>query len=438
MRVMIIGGGIGGLCLAQGLTRAGVESVVYERDVERAERLDRYRLHINPAGSRALHACLTASAWESFLAGTREYTGGFGFLTERMRTLVVVDDAIMYPWSTDPAEQARPADRRFLREVLLSGLDGTVQFGRKFDHYELLPDGAVTAHFTDGTSATGDVLVGADGAGSAVRRQYLPGAEPVPTGALGIGWTVPLDSAAGQHIPERLRNGMNMVMTAAPFFLFTSVFRRRAQEAGEASSQTAEYLLCALVVRRDACEPGIESFDGPAVQTAVAGMISRWHPDLLRLATEADPETFGPFPFAAAPPPGNWASTSVTLIGDAIHCMPPVGGLGANMALRDASLLSLKLTATARGEISLQEAISGYETEMRDYAFGAVRSALTNQRRGLNASPAAQAGMRTWFRLCNAVPALKRAGFKGSWGQDARARSWEHHPAGRPPLSPLA
>jgi 2-polyprenyl-6-methoxyphenol hydroxylase-like FAD-dependent oxidoreductase len=51
MRVIIIGGGIGGLCLAQGLTRAGVESVVYERDVERAERLDRYRLHINPAGS---------------------------------------------------------------------------------------------------------------------------------------------------------------------------------------------------------------------------------------------------------------------------------------------------------------------------------------------------------------------------------------------------
>jgi 2-polyprenyl-6-methoxyphenol hydroxylase-like FAD-dependent oxidoreductase len=425
MRVLIIGGGIGGLCLAQGLTRAGVESVVYERDVERAERLDRYRLHINPAGSRALHACLTASAWETFLAGTGEPSGGFGFLTERMRTLVVVDDAIMYPTSPDPAEQSRPADRRFLREVLLSGLDGTVQFGRKFHHYTLLPDGAVTAHFTDGTTATGDVLVGADGAGSAVRRQLLPAAEPVSTGALGIGWTVPLDGAAGQRIPERLRNGMNMVMAAAPFFLFTSVFRRRAQGTGAASPQTADYLLCALVVRRDACEPGIESFDGPAVQAAVAGMIASWHPDLVRLVTEAEPETFGPFPFAASPPPGNWASTTVTLIGDAVHSMPPVGGLGANMALRDASLLGRRLTASARGGISRQEAISGYETEMRDYAFGAVRTALSNQRRGLNANPAAQAGMRTFFRLCSAVPAVKRAGFKDSWAKDARPRSWE-------------
>ena len=187
MRVIIAGGGIGGLCLAQGLTKAGIEVAVYERDLSRSERLDRYRLHISPAGSRALHACLPASAWKAFLAGTGEAEGGFGFLTERLQTLVVVDDDVMYPQTADPAEQAHPADRMFLREVLLSGLDGVVRFGQKLDSYALLPGGAVTARFADGATATGDVLVGADGAGSAVRRQYLPAAVPVLTGALGIG-----------------------------------------------------------------------------------------------------------------------------------------------------------------------------------------------------------------------------------------------------------
>src|SRR5579862_895807 len=171
MRVLIIGAGLGGLCLAQGLVKAGVEVTVCERDRTRAERLDRYRLHVSPAGSRALRACLPDSAWQAFLLGAGEAEGGFGFLTEQMRTLVIVDDEVMYPPSADPAQRAYPVDRMFLRETLLSGLDGAVQFGRKFERYTQRPDGAVTAYFADGSSATGDVLVGADGVNSAVRRQ---------------------------------------------------------------------------------------------------------------------------------------------------------------------------------------------------------------------------------------------------------------------------
>src|SRR5215468_5080190 len=56
--VVIIGGGIGGLALAQGLKKAGVSVAVYERDRAVASRLQGYRVHINPAGGRALHACL--------------------------------------------------------------------------------------------------------------------------------------------------------------------------------------------------------------------------------------------------------------------------------------------------------------------------------------------------------------------------------------------
>jgi 2-polyprenyl-6-methoxyphenol hydroxylase-like FAD-dependent oxidoreductase len=53
-RIIVIGGGIGGLCLAQGLRRVGIDVAVYERDTTPAARSQGYRLNIEPVGSRAL------------------------------------------------------------------------------------------------------------------------------------------------------------------------------------------------------------------------------------------------------------------------------------------------------------------------------------------------------------------------------------------------
>ena len=45
--------------------------------------------------------------------------------------------------------------------MLLAGLDDVVHFGKAFTRYEETPDGRIVAHFEDGTSAEGDVLVAA-------------------------------------------------------------------------------------------------------------------------------------------------------------------------------------------------------------------------------------------------------------------------------------
>ena len=64
--VAIIGGGMGGLCLANGLKKAGISVAVYERDQSPESRTQGYRIHIDPQGSTALHECLPQHPVGSF------------------------------------------------------------------------------------------------------------------------------------------------------------------------------------------------------------------------------------------------------------------------------------------------------------------------------------------------------------------------------------
>jgi 2-polyprenyl-6-methoxyphenol hydroxylase-like FAD-dependent oxidoreductase len=102
--------------------------------------------------------------------------------------------------------------------------------------------------------------------------------------------------------------------------------------------------------------------------------------------------------------------------------MPPAGDNGANTALRDAHLLTRELKAAGNDPVA---AIGRYETELRDHGFEAVDLALATLRQGLNSDPFTLFGPRPWFRLCAAVPALRRMTFKDSWAKVTRPRSWE-------------
>jgi 2-polyprenyl-6-methoxyphenol hydroxylase-like FAD-dependent oxidoreductase len=167
--VMIIGGGIGGLCLAQGLRKAGLSAAVYERDESPQFRQQGYRVSLKATGAGALHECLPADLF------------GLAVATSiRAATRMVVMDEQLRPKFERPLHHAPPGpggfgvNRLTLRETLMAGLD--VHFGTTFTGYSPAPGGRVSAHFTDGTSAVGDLLIGADGTSSAVRRQLLPDA----------------------------------------------------------------------------------------------------------------------------------------------------------------------------------------------------------------------------------------------------------------------
>jgi 2-polyprenyl-6-methoxyphenol hydroxylase-like FAD-dependent oxidoreductase len=419
INVVIVGGGIGGLALTQGLRRHGIEVAVYERDAHRDDRLDRYRLAINPAGSRSLRACLPDQRWQAFLDTAGRPGGGFGFLRTDLRELVIVEDAIMYPDTPDPAERSYPVDRHTLRGILLDGL-GTdvIHYGKTFERYELAADGRPTAHFADGTSASGDVLVGADGINSRLRAQYLPTGARRDVHAFGVGLKLPLDNDTRAWLPTRLGQGMNLILPAAPYFLFTSVFERQ-QPAGD------DYLLCAFVAHNDQFPAHPERLDGTQLKAHIAELTTGWHPALRRLIDQCPPHEASAFPFHASDQLAPWTPSRVTVLGDAMHAMPPAGGNGANTALRDAALLTRQLAQAARGELPLLDAIGDYEAEMREYSSQAVDLAMKTLRQAMTSNPVEVFFSRSWFRLCSRAAPLRRMTFASSWAKVSTPREWE-------------
>jgi len=412
--VMIIGGGIGGLCLAHGLRRAGIPVAVYEQSLTRTDWLQGYRIHINPAGSRALHDCLDPAAWQAFLDTVSAAGGGFGFATERFEDLLRISrDEIA--GSPDPAEQHHGVSRISLRQALLSGLDDVLHLGKTFTHYEVNAEG-VTAYFADGSSDTADLLVGADGANSRVRTQLLPHAVRADTGVLAVAGKHRLTESALARLPERLTGDANLIVPAGRGFLFTAVWRHdRKTVTPDASmpegfllDNTSDYTFWAYADGTDRFPADAGQLDGPALTEMVLDRLQDWSPELRELVAGSDPDTVNVVRLRSATPVEPWPTGPVTLLGDAIHNMTPMAGIGANTALRDADLLRRRLIAVQDGQSSLVGAVAEYERQMLDYGFAAVKQSLRNAKQAASGNRFGRAMFRTVLRTTNAVPPLKR------------------------------
>ena len=198
---------------------------VYERTEARTDWLQGYRIHINPHGSRALHDCLPPAAWQRFLRHRLSQRRRLRLRHRTAHDLLRFAGAEILP-EAGPADAHYGASRISLREVLLSGLDDVVHLGKTFERYETGVDGRVTAYFSDGTSATADVLIGADGANSRVRLQLLPDAERIDTGILAIAGKHRLD---GANLPTRPPGGRQHDYPDRQRLLFTAGGSRTAR-----------------------------------------------------------------------------------------------------------------------------------------------------------------------------------------------------------------
>jgi salicylate hydroxylase len=415
--VLIIGGGIGGLTLAQGLKQAGISAAVYERDRTVNDRLQGYRIHISPTGSLALNECLPPHLFDIFDRTCGAPNIAVRFFTEHMRVLLAFEGDLVA--STDPIACHRAASRITLRQVLLAGLDN-VHFGKTFERYEQR-DRGIIAYFADGSSAEGDVLVAADGGGSRVRRQFLPQAQRIDTGVIGIAGKIFLD-AARDRIARPLLDGISLVAARGGLGLFVATQEMTRGPiggiggnepalagAGNLYENTRSYLMWALSARREKfglAEP--ERADSATLAAAAAHAMRSWSHVLRDLVGLADPTTIACLPIRSSVPVVPWPTQRITLLGDAIHSMTPYRGIGANVALKDAVRLKRALVVAHRGERDLVGALHEYEIGMRDYGFRAVRNSLKAMRQTVTDSTLALLFSRTMLRVINALPSVKQ------------------------------
>jgi 2-polyprenyl-6-methoxyphenol hydroxylase-like FAD-dependent oxidoreductase len=423
LKVMIIGAGTGGLALAHGLKQAGIKVTVFERDRTPRDARGGYRVGISPGGTQALKACLPPELFELFLATSSRPPRYFNMLTEQFSNLISLEMD-----GNDPAHGEQNVNRLTLRRVLLTGLEDVVSFGKKFARYEENPDGSVTVSFEDGTQWCGDVLIGADGAGSRVRKQRLPDARQEETGILSLGGKLAMTSESKALLSEKMFYGMSMIMApkgigaiihSLEFKWNRPDWNERAKDdiiaqwPGFMNEDTDDYIGWGLWASRKQFPADPMKLTGVELIDLAKKMTEDWHPNFRKLLDLTNPATMLPLNVRTSVPVPPWESSNVTLLGDAIHTMTPGKGAGANTALRDAALLLKRLVEVSRSQKSTVQAFHEYESEMLRYSSKAV----IESRKQMNENDAIHkpiigglqlSVMRMAMRVIDSVPMLKR------------------------------
>ncbi|KAJ7130615.1 2-polyprenyl-6-methoxyphenol hydroxylase [Mycena epipterygia] len=371
--ILIIGTGISGLTLAQGLHNANIPFRLFERDPDFNIRAQGYRLRINDTGIQAFKDTLSPALLARVEATCAPFLAGGARLN-------ALDGQALpgRPGGPPKGSDGIPlsADRTVLRRMLVQGLEAYITFGKTFVSYDIT-ESSVSVLFGDGTVVEGSLVVGADGARSSVRKQFLPDLVPVDTEGRLIYGKTPLTAELEKNLDPRAMSGLTMIRDPTHETPFSTVlepmrFNIKEGESREKQGLPEDYVYWVLGWRKDALE--MEDSELLKLSTEAAAALSQkltsnWHPSFRVLFALQDPTQSSALAISSVKPaiPEWQPSNRVTLIGDAIHVMAPTAGIGANTALRDAALLSQTLVKGRE-----VDDIASYERWMREYAGQAV------------------------------------------------------------------
>ncbi|MFJ8058679.1 FAD-dependent oxidoreductase [Streptomyces sp. NPDC096142] len=320
--VAIIGGGLGGLTLARVLHVNGIESAVLERDDSPAARTQGGMLDIHDdTGQEALRAAQLHDEFRKLI-----HPGGQAMRILDQHGTVRLEEA-------DDEDGGRPeVDRGDLRDLLLDGLpENTVRWGARVTDVRALGEGRHEVTLSDGSVFTTDLLIGADGAWSAV-RPLLSDARPSYTGISFAELDLLEADARHPASAEVVGGGMLFALGAGKGFL------------AHRETDGSLHVYVALTVPEDEFD-GVDFTDAEAAKAYVLKHFEGWDESLRALVTDAD-GTLVPRRIHALPVGHRWERVpGVTLLGDAAHVMSPFAGEGANLAMIDAADLGRALAA---------------------------------------------------------------------------------------------
>ena len=231
----------------------------------------------------------------------------------------------------------RPDLYRVLRDATTRG-GVPITYGRRLVDVETLRDGRVRAHFADGSEATGDLLIGADGLRSQTRTLIDPAARAARyTGLLNVGGYA---------------RGLDL---GRPPGVLDFCFGRRCFLGHVTSPQGDVWWF----TNPPSPEPGRGELARMSEQDWRTRLRDLFADDDLpmRELLEASDELFAGWPTYDIPKVSTWHRDGMVLVGDAVHAASPASGQGASMAFEDAVTLALCL----RDRPSTSDAFAAYE-----------------------------------------------------------------------------
>jgi len=352
-KALIIGAGIAGPVTGILLKRAGFDAAIYEA-WPYATGIGG-GLQIAPNGMHGLAEIGLADE----LASRGAVSESFEFYSQSGARLGAINRDMR-------ARFGQPAvnmTRAMLNEALVDKAWSScveVHFEKRLAKIQDRPDQPIVATFTDGSTAEGDLLIGADGVHSAVRQHVIPGGpKPFDTGLLGFGGFVARsvleDAGIGPHIEATFgqRSG---------FFGFGFCSPDPAQGAMWWSTQPANGTDAATY----------RAMSEPELKRHLRDFHAGWRDPIPRIIDAAESIVVTDTLDVATLP--TWSRGRTLLIGDAAHATSPHAGQGASLALEDA----VRLARLMRDEQDLAVTFARFEAERRPRAERIVARARRN------------------------------------------------------------
>ena len=313
-RIMIAGAGIGGLTAALALLQQGFDVDVFEQAPEVRE--IGAALWISPNGASVLFDLgLEAGMRAANLASQQREVRLWN--TGQSWTLYSQDSPV--PWDRTLFMMLRSEPQRLLAEAILRIKPDAIRLNAKAVGFEQDEHG-VRVLFQDGSSATGDALIGADGLHSKIRQAAFGVAPGTFTGVVAWRGLVPKDRLPAEYARPAFSTWIGPTAHITIYHV-----KRGAEEVVSFSAQADSAWQAESWHEVGSIAECLKDFEG-------------WHADIRHLITQAE-VLFKWGLFLRAPLP-QWSLGRVSLLGDACHPMVPYLGQGANMAIEDGAILA--------------------------------------------------------------------------------------------------